>query len=343
MGQDTQHTAPTGPATAAMVELDRESAMGGLGAETARREIRRIDLTGFEERRAEITGQLWEAATDIGFFQITGHGITPQETDAAFEAAAAFFALPAGTKQRYAMAPGTNAGWEHRSQVRPSVGIPDEKESYQLTQPRMAGLWPADEEVAGFRDTVLAFESHCREVAMRVLSCFADRLGMEREFFARAHDPLSAGHQSTLRLLHYFEAPKAPEGSGVWWRAGAHTDFDCLTLLFQREGQGGLQVCPGAERDAQEWTPVPATADAITCNIGDMLMRWSDDRLPSNFHRVKAPGPGDDHGARQSIAYFAQADRDVLIESPQGLYPPITAGDYIKQRIAANFAGAPRD
>jgi isopenicillin N synthase-like dioxygenase len=29
------------------------------------------------------------------------------------------------------------------------------------------------------------------------------------------------------------------------WRAGAHTDFDCLTLLHQKTGQGGLQVCPG--------------------------------------------------------------------------------------------------
>lgn len=38
--------------------------------------------------------------------------------------------------------------------------------------------------------------------------------------------------------------------------------------------------------------------DAITINIGDMLMRWSDDRLKSNFHRVRAPGPGDHTGAR---------------------------------------------
>lgn len=29
--------------------------------------------------------------------------------------------------------------------------------------------------------------------------------------------------------------------------AGAHTDFDTLTLLFQRQGQAGLEVCPGRE------------------------------------------------------------------------------------------------
>ncbi len=77
--------------------------------------------------------------------------------------------------------------------------------------------------------------------------------------------------------------------------------------------------------------------DAITCNIGDMLMRWSDDRLPSNFHRVRAPRRGEYRGPRYTIAYFAQANTDVLIESAGGTYPPITAADYIAQRIAANF------
>jgi isopenicillin N synthase-like dioxygenase len=36
------------------------------------------------------------------------------------------------------------------------------------------------------------------------------------------------------------------------WRAGAHTAFDCLILLFLQDGQGGLQVCPGKEVDSQE-------------------------------------------------------------------------------------------
>ena len=88
------------------------------------------------------------------------------------------------------------------------------------------------------------------------------------------------------------------------------------------------------------WTPIDPDEDAITCNIGDMLMRWSDDRLSSNFHRVRNPRPGDDFGPRYSIAYFAQANRDVLIEGPLGKYPPITAGDYLSQRVAANFKPA---
>ncbi|MFJ2740604.1 isopenicillin N synthase family dioxygenase [Streptomyces sp. NPDC087440] len=320
----------------AMDELAKESRMGGAGTETSAREIRRIDLRDFDARRAEITEELWAAATDIGFFQLVHHGIPQELVDGAFTDAAAFFALPEETKARHALKKGLNAGWESMTQVRPSIGTPDQKESYQLTRPHMDGLWP-DDALPAFRGRSLQFEAHCRELAMKVLSCFADRLGLPDGFFARAHDPASDAHQSTLRMLHYFAVPEEAEIPADVWRAGAHTDFDCLTLLFQRDGQGGLQVCPGKEAEAQEWTPVEPADTVITCN-GDMLTRWSDDRLPSNFHRVRSPGPGDDRSARYSIAFFAQADKDVVIEGPQGRYPPITAGDYIQQRIAANFA-----
>jgi isopenicillin N synthase-like dioxygenase len=121
------------------------------------------------------------------------------------------------------------------------------------------------------------------------------------------------------------------------WRGGAHTDFDCLTLLFQRPHQGGLEVCPGKEMAEQAWSPVPPNEEVITCNIGDMLMRWSDDVLPSNFHRVRNPQAGEHMGDRYSIAFFAQANRDAIIQGPQKKYPPISAGDYLKQRVMANF------
>ncbi len=96
-------------------------------------------------------------------------------------------------------------------------------------------------------------------------------------------------------------------------------------------------MLPGKEMKSQAWTPVPPDEKAITCNIGDMLMRWSDDQLPSNFHRVKNPQPGEDMGARYTIAFFAQANRDAMIETPSGKYPPMTAGEYLKQRVSANF------
>ena len=270
---------------------------------------------------------------EIGFFQVSHHGIPLAEIRQAFSMTEAFFALPDEVKGQYPLA--RNAGWESKAQVRPSTKTPDQKESYQITRPLMAGLWPSDQQLPAFRKTMLEFESRCWQLGMKLLSCFALKLGFAESFFTTAHDPDRETYQSTLRMLHYYASERAQQGM---WRAGAHTDFDCLTLLFQRPGQGGLQVCPGKDRESQQWTSIEPREEVITCNIGDMLMRWSDDQLPSNFHRVRSPLAHEYQGPRYSLAFFCQANKDVEILGPQAKYPPITAEAYLQQRIQANFA-----
>ena len=325
--------------TPELKELAAEAGFGGEGAQT-HRDVPQIDMSDFFARKAEITEALWQAATGIGFFQLTNHGIPETLIDEAFALSDEFFALPAETKGRYPLRPGTNAGWEYKAQVRPSTGTADQKESFQITLPRMAQLWPEGTEVAGFKATMLAFERMNWALAMKVLSCFADRLGFAPDAFTAAHDPDRPEYQSTLRLIHYLGMEDAPPEDFRFWRAGAHTDFDCLTLLHQRTGQGGLQLCPGkdAKGRAIAWSDVPPVSGVITCNIGDMLMRWSDDRLLSTLHRVRMPKPDEYLGRRQSIAFFAQANMDVVLQGPERKYPPITAHDYIQMRLGANFA-----
>jgi len=318
-------------------ELTRETAMGGTGG-TKDRSVPRIDLTDFEQRKTEIADQIWQASTEDGFFQIVNHDIPNSAIHQAFDDSARFFALDHEVKERFPLIGGTNAGWEYKAQFRPSTGTPDQKESYQVTRPRMAGLWPSDEEIDGFKDRMLAFEQANWSLAMQVLSCFALKLGFDQQFFTDRHDPSSDQYQSTLRLLHYLPMDTVEPYDPSLWRAGAHTDFDCLTLLHQRPGQGGLQVCPGKEKDALEWTEVEPADGVITCNIGDMLMRWSDDLLLSNLHRVRMPKVGEPAASRYSIAFFAQANKDAVIQGPEKRYEPITAHDYLQQRIAANFA-----
>jgi isopenicillin N synthase-like dioxygenase len=330
-------------------ELARERLFGGDGVEVDR-EIRVIDLADPNADQRAIDEALWTAASEHGFFQVVGHGIDEAQIDAAFAAAESFFALPIEVKERRAMPPASNSGWEFKSQRRPSTGTYDHKETYQVTIPRMdrLDLWPTDDELTGFEAVMREFEAANRAVAMQILASFARVLEFDDDFFTSVHDPSSPHHQSTLRILHYLPMVAAELRPGEW-RAGAHTDYDCLTLLHQRSGQSGLQVCPGAEasgRGPEEplgWTDVEPTAGTITCNIGDMLTRWSDDRLPSTLHRVRLPRPdeleGDRLPSRYSIAYFAQADGDAVIESPNRTHPPITAADYLQQRIAANFRG----
>lgn len=323
----------------ALKELNKETTIGGVGLEVER-SIPRIDLTDFDARQAEITEQLWEAATDTGFFQLINHGVPTHLIDEAFAMSKEFFDLPADVKGKYPMQRGTNSGWEYKSQVRPSTGTQDQKESYQVTLPRMEelGLWPTPEELSGFKASMLTFERANWGVAMKVLGCFADRLGMPVDFFTTAHDPMKPTYQSTVRLIHYLAMKDAKQEDFKYWRAGAHSDYNCLTLLHQRTGQRGLQVAPGKDSvDGLAWTEVEPVDGIITCNIGDMLMRWSDDVLQSTLHRVRMPKPGEYDGPRYSIAFFAQANKDAMIVGPKGKYDPMSAGDYMQMRLSANF------
>lgn len=139
------------PSTYALEELNRESTYGGAGIEVSNRNIPVISLSDFDNRRDEITDQLWRAATEIGFFQLKDHGISKQMIQTAFHQAERFFNLDDQQKAKYPRPKGVNAGWESRSQVRPSTGTKDDKESYQITRYHMEGLWPTTKYWPTFR------------------------------------------------------------------------------------------------------------------------------------------------------------------------------------------------
>lgn len=306
------------------------------------RKIPVIDLSDFEERKEQIAVDIMEASESVGFFSVVNHGIPLRDIDMAFEWAARFFALPDEVKAKNFLVKEHNVGWEKMGQIRPSTGVADCKESLQIGYENMETKWPSDEDCPGFRDFITAFRLQVQAVSEQLLRCFAVGLGVKEDFFREHHDPAGPGCQQTLRLLHYLDQSHLPAAAPGRWRAGAHTDFDTLTLLFQRLGQGGLEVCPGREASTEfgmgnEWTPVDPVAGAITINIGDMLMRWSDDRFKSNFHRVRMPAGGEYQGPRYSIAYFNQASKESVIEGPLKKYPPVTGRDFILAAMKRNY------
>ena len=320
------------------------------------RTIPLIDLSNFSRRRAEISEQLWDAATNYGFFQLVNHGIPIKDIDFAFIQGSRFFDLTESEKAKFSLRKFKNAGWESRKQVRSSTGVADQKESYQIIQPRMRGLWPEESQLPGFKRQLLAFEKSCWFLSMQLMGCFAEKLGLQKDFFTDAHNPEQSDYQSTLRLLHYYASsedassdnassdnapePKDSEISASqpkhqWW-AGAHTDYNCLTLLFQRNHQRGLEICCEEKQETQTWAPVTPDEGLITCNIGDMLMRWSDDKLRSTPHRVAMPEGSGSFDDRHSMAFFCQANGRQTIYGPEGKYPPISAKEFLKQRLATN-------
>lgn len=121
-----------------------------------------ISLHDFSARRDEITAELMTAATDVGFFTLSNHGISPADVEAAFGLSREFFALPDEVKGRTPLN-GKNAGWEKNTQVRPSTGTADQKESMQLQFARMEDLWPSDEDCDDFRSRAEKFMNQVQE------------------------------------------------------------------------------------------------------------------------------------------------------------------------------------
>ncbi|KAH8675237.1 leucoanthocyanidin dioxygenase [Ilyonectria robusta] len=293
-----------------------------------------ISLKNFESRRDEIIKELLAAAETAGFFTLVDHGISIEEINAQFALSREYFNLPQEVKGRIPHDIKTNNGWEYKSQIRPSTGLPDQKESFWLQR---NSKWPSDEELPNFKATTKKFMSKCEAISEKVLTCFSIGLGFPEDHFIKAMDVTAPDNLTQLRMIHYM----ASENAAGTWRAGNHTDVGCLTLLFQRDGEDGLEICPGRESHNDHaigdvFTPLPAKTGPIVVNIGDMLMAWSDDRLKANFHRVRAKDTGKSPD-RYSIAYFNTGRKNVVMQGPLKKYPPVTCGDYFLGKTESQF------
>ncbi|MDX6548039.1 MAG: hypothetical protein QOG33_1589 [Gaiellales bacterium] len=265
--------------------------------------------------------QVGEACEWIGFFTIVNHGVPPQVIDGAWAAARAFFDLPEPDKLRLAL--GDRQGL-----------VPNLPQYYPVEEEALAaGLGertPGDlKESIGFgpSDGGRPWPPRPAELEAALQRYFAAMLGLGArlrglllEALGQPGDMLDAlfpadGGASYLRAINY------PERTGVLpgqMRAGAHTDYGCLTILRSQDSAGGLQV---RDRD-QRWVDVQGLDDAFVINIADAMSLWSNDRFVSTVHRVVTPPDALVAGSRrQSIAFFYNPAGDALIR------PIITAGE----------------
>lgn len=239
----------------------------------SKRAIPKISLRDFDARIDAITAELVAAAETDGFFAVIDHGLSQDEVSAQFAQAERFFALGDSVK---ATVPFTraNVGWEKGAQVRPSTGQPDQKESYNMQYgPAMRGAWLPEATLPGFREASLAFMRKAQAVSEKLMVCLARGLGFDDDdYFVRVHDVADPEVQTVLRLLHYFPLdPDAPVPE-TYYRSGAHADWGLLTLLFQRPGESGLEICPGREVFTEfglgdTWTKVEPVEGEIICNM----------------------------------------------------------------------------
>lgn len=280
---------------------------------------------------------LGNAARHVGFAQVIGHGIDPGLFEALLERTTAFFAQPEEVKQRVHIGNSSN----HRGYVPPgeevfSAGTVDAKEAFDLSidlpadDPRyLAGhpllgpnQWP---ELDGFTEAVTNWYDAVFGLSRVILRAFAVALGEPADRFDR--------HVSTppsqLRLIHYPYDPTAADRPGI----GAHTDYECFTLL--RPTAPGLEVLNAAG----EWIDVPLIDDAFVLNVGDLLEIWTNGEFVATTHRVRKVT-----AERYSFPLFVNVDHDTLVAPLPAFvdddHPPmasVIAGEHLFAQTAQSF------
>ncbi len=308
-----------------------------------------IDISALRGSDAAASGkvarEVGAACRGIGFFAITGHGVAPQLLADTFAASRRLFAMSAAQKAALAIGRfGPNRGYvglgvEALDERKPG----DRKEAFNLVwsadEAREPNAWPP---LPGWRELLQRYFDATLDAGRLLHRAFALDLGLPPHFF----DDKLDHPQATLRLLHYPAQGAARDAmqDEAALGAGTHTDYGNVTLLAT-DGVAGLQVRRRdvADDDEAAWLDVPAPPPgAFICNIGDCLMRWTNDVYVSTPHRVRQP-----RAERYSIALFVDPNADAQVEALPSCvapgaaprYAPISAGDYLKQRLAATYAG----
>ena len=281
-----------------------------------------LDLSQLDrgpEAAARFRDDLRAATHDVGFFYLTGTGVTPELESRLHRAARDFFALAEEDKlaienvkspqfRGYTRIGGerTQGEVDWREQIdigpeRAAVTDPDAPDYARLIGPN---LWPAAQ--PELRDVVAEWHAHLSGVARTLLRAWALSLGADETYFDEHF-----GEPSTLIKIVRYPGSREPEpAQGV----GAHKDSGVLTLLWIEPGKGGLQV----QRDG-EWVDAPAVPGAFVVNIGELLEYATQGYLTATNHRVVSPRYPDD---RISVPFFfnpALDQRLPLIELPPEL------------------------
>ena len=306
-----------------------------------------IDLATLSGDHALIGAALGDAARGTGFFALTGHDIPAAQIKAAFAQSKTFFASSVEAKAKLSIArSGNNRGYIALGEERLNASKPgDVKEAFNIgwdlaadhpfvvsRQPfRDVNAWPDADTLPEFRKTMLEYFNACHLLGIQLHWALAHDLGVAEGFFDDSLDmPLA-----TLRLLHYPPRPERFEPGQIG--AGEHTDYGNITLLATDDA-GGLEV----RTRSGEWISQPTIPGALICNIGDCLMRWTNDVYVSTPHRVLNPVGRE----RYSIAFFLDPNPDAVVEclpscvttERPARYAPTTGAAYLKSRLDATYS-----
>ncbi|KAJ7727383.1 hypothetical protein B0H16DRAFT_1590848 [Mycena metata] len=299
-------------------------------------------------KRRVLADQIRDACVNVGFFYLKNHPIPESTIAGAISAANDFFALPESVKMAldihksanfkgYTALLGENTNPEGRGDLHEGFDIGWEEPG----EGPMAGanVWPREADLHGpFRDRVLAYYQAAVQLGKSLFPLFALALDLPENFF----DDKTTKPAAIMRLLHYPPQEPAVDDDDRIIGIGAHTDYECFTILWQ-DAAGGLQV-QNADGNWIDAVPIPGT---FVINLGDQFARWTNDVFKSTLHRVTNRSSRE----RYSMPLFFGTDYDVRLEplpscvSPgqPAKYEVVTAGEYVQQRLAETYAHSKGD
>jgi isopenicillin N synthase-like dioxygenase len=326
-----------------------------------------VDITTVDVNTA---AKLLDAATTQGFLFVEGHGFTQQEVDDLFEISEGFFRQPQDYKEKYAIDSENHGYSTIGAEVLDTKGkrLGDPKEAMNFscldfetgksTKPMPSWFNDDPQREAKVRDA----SKKLYRLLLKLLQLLAIGLEIEdtgeclgQDWFTSRYEA-SKKSGSTFRILHY-PGQKSLSPEAVI-RAGAHTDYGSLTLLFQRANQEGLEIYLPV---AKEWqavpyvgastTAAPGEAPPIVVNIADQLSFWTAGILKSTIHRVRFPPKVQESGqSRYSIVFFSHPNDETLLEPvPSAMVRrikdrgansaelAITAREHLNKRLAATY------
>ena len=298
-----------------------------------------------------LADRLREAMENVGFYILVNHGVTLAQIEETLDAVRRFHAQPLDAKMALRgnehnigyMA--MNTSLSRASQVDADAPrLPNFVEAFFVKRElpadhphvlanklfRPANMWPPEEDLPGFRDTVLAYCRAMEALARKMLPVYALALDLPADYFDEPFDEPTY----SFRMSHY---PPAELGEKDQFGVSAHTDSSFLTMLPQGDLPGLEVKLPG-----HDWHLVSAPHGSIVVNSGDMMRRWTNHRFLSTPHRAINNNPGRD---RYAIPFFFDAYVDypmACLPTCQGpdnppRYEPTTYTDYMKWFSRKNY------
>ena len=264
-----------------------------------------------------VAKQIKKASEEVGFFTVTGHGISNEKIDQILSTCRHFFHSP--DEEKIKIAPkkwNANTDTVYRGYFPSSV---NGKEGLDIGDPRLTldmkdllskEKFEVNHDMSylnpNWQSIIDDYYNSVFDLGLKlfksIISVYSNNLNLADQAFVRPKT------LSTLRFNFYPKQDKPVEVSaqdGVALGCETHVDSGIMTILYQ-DKKGGLQV---QNRHTLEWHDVPHDPNAYVVNTGLALEYLTNGKMKATNHRVLF-----NQEERISIPFFFEPSYDFKLD-----------------------------